>query len=267
MTTRDQYIRNQKIIQNRMVQEFTPKVYAALQSQIDDAIQIIREKGLVGAQGNITNIFDARIGKVVTELYRTAAKQAKKKYRINKKGFGFTDIFIDGVMDFFARYLLNKVVLPISTTTVKFINQVLEQAIANGWGVDQTVKELETANLTKVRARTIVRTETVRATNFTQLAAADDEDYEVEKTWIAIEDKRTRVSHSHAGVDGEVRDLYEPFGNGLMFPGDPEGGAAEVCNCRCTLGYNIKRDLSGRKIPKKNPGLNLLSRLNLGRAA
>lgn len=36
-------------------------------------------------------------------------------------------------------------------------------------------------------------------------------------------------------VDGEIREIDEKFSNGLMFPGDPSGGAAEVVNCRCSL--------------------------------
>jgi hypothetical protein len=36
-------------------------------------------------------------------------------------------------------------------------------------------------------------------------------------------------------VDGEIRELDKKFSNGLMFPSDPSGGAAEVINCRCAL--------------------------------
>ena len=52
------------------------------------------------------------------------------------------------------------------------------------------------------------------------------------KQWDAAMDKRTR--DSHARVDGEIRELDEKFSNGLRFPGDPLGSAAEVVNCRCT---------------------------------
>lgn len=52
------------------------------------------------------------------------------------------------------------------------------------------------------------------------------------KQWDASLDARTR--DSHARVDGEIRELDEKFSNGLMFPGDPNGAAAEVVNCRCT---------------------------------
>lgn len=56
---------------------------------------------------------------------------------------------------------------------------------------------------------------------------------DVVKQWDSTLDKRTRPSHQK--VDGEIRELDAPFSNGLMFPGDPDGGAAEVCNCRCAL--------------------------------
>lgn len=96
----------------------------------------------------------------------------------------------------------------------------------------------------------IVRTESTKATNVTQMLAADDEVYQMEKTWIAIEDNRTRVTHSHRGVDGEKVNLDQPFTNGLLYPGDPSGDAAEVINCRCTLGYNVQRDTNGRPVKK-----------------
>lgn len=56
---------------------------------------------------------------------------------------------------------------------------------------------------------------------------------DVVKQWDSTLDKRTRASHQR--VDGEIRELDEPFSNGLMFPGDSDGGASEVVNCRCAL--------------------------------
>ncbi len=53
------------------------------------------------------------------------------------------------------------------------------------------------------------------------------------KQWDATLDAKTRTSHQR--VDGEIRELDETFSNGLRFPGDPQGSAAEVINCRCVL--------------------------------
>ena len=62
---------------------------------------------------------------------------------------------------------------------------------------------------------------------------AKDMGADVVKQWDATLDGRTRASHSR--VDGEIKELDEKFSNGLMFPGDPSGKAAEVINCRCAL--------------------------------
>lgn len=263
MITRDMYIRRQEIIRIRMMKLFIPKVYAALQSQIKDAVHVIKQKGLTAAQGNINgHILNAHIGAVVKGLYRTAAHAAASKFQYNKKAFGSDEDFIQKVLDYFSRHLLENVVLPISQTTVDQIETVLQKAIAEGWGVDKTVKQLEDSDITKQRARTIVRTETIRATNFTQMAAADNEDFQMEKQWIAIEDNRTRDSHSHKGVDGERIDLDAKFSNGLLFPGDPEGDAEDVINCRCTLGYFAKRDLEGNLVPKSRDDLDLFMKMS-----
>ena len=56
---------------------------------------------------------------------------------------------------------------------------------------------------------------------------------DVEKRWLAALDPRTRGSHRH--LDGEVAELDAEFSNGLRYPGDPDGPASEVYNCRCTL--------------------------------
>lgn len=61
---------------------------------------------------------------------------------------------------------------------------------------------------------------------------------DIVKQWDAVLDGRTRDSHRR--VDGEIRELDEKFPNGLMFPGDPSGSAAEVINCRCTSNTRSK---------------------------
>ena len=63
--------------------------------------------------------------------------------------------------------------------------------------------------------------------------AAEKMGIKVRKEWLATLDGRTR--HSHAMLDGKVVDKDKKFENGCMFPGDPNGPASEVYNCRCAL--------------------------------
>jgi SPP1 gp7 family putative phage head morphogenesis protein len=92
------------------------------------------------------------------------------------------------------------------------------------------------AMIPKNNAMRIARTEAHRIQTKASMNAcnkAKSKGADVVKQWDASLDKRTR--DSHAQVDGEIRELDEPFSNGLMYPGDPSGSAAEVVNCRCAL--------------------------------
>lgn len=62
---------------------------------------------------------------------------------------------------------------------------------------------------------------------------AKEKGADVVKQWDSTLDGNTRESHQM--VDGEIRELDEKFSNGLRYPGDSSGGAAEVVNCRCAL--------------------------------
>lgn len=73
---------------------------------------------------------------------------------------------------------------------------------------------------------------------------------DVVKQWDSTLDRKTRKSHQH--VDGEIRELDEPFSNGLMFPGDPNGGASEVVNCRCALLQRARWAISDEEFTKMN---------------
>lgn len=64
---------------------------------------------------------------------------------------------------------------------------------------------------------------------------------EMEKSWIATLDNRTR--HDHAMAGGQTVAEDEPFrvgGYELMYPGDPSGPPHEIYNCRCTMIAKVK---------------------------
>lgn len=70
------------------------------------------------------------------------------------------------------------------------------------------------------------------------LNEAQDMGIRVRKVWSAILDERTRPAHQD--LDGQVRDVNEPFDSILghiMYPGDPSADPANTWNCRCALTY------------------------------
>jgi len=216
---------------------------------------MVEDKGIAYARAHIDiDFLNKLIGPVIKELYIYTAKQQRRFIRPvlrEEKAFGL-DWFIEKINQYFNDWLLSKVVLPISQTTIKFVQETLDKAIAEGWSVQETVNALKDTELAKQRARTIVRTESVSAMNYATITQGQSEEFETTKEWVAIEDGRTRRSHSHAGVDGEKIDINGRFSNGLRFPGDKEGSAKEVINCRCTLAIRAKRDQNGKIIFKQN---------------
>jgi uncharacterized protein with gpF-like domain len=120
----------------------------------------------------------------------------------------------------------------------------LEQIAAK---VDQVLDWTSSENWPN-RARVIARTEVTRAMNAgVQGAGAEMARVTgriLSKTWHAHSDDRTRTDHRT--VDGQKVPFHQPFQVGawnLMFPGDPNGPADEVINCRCnmTIGNEVSR--------------------------
>jgi len=140
----------------------------------------------------------------------------------------------------------------ITQTTKDVIQAVLNDAALEGFGFDEVVRRLASTELTRYRARLIARTETTGAANAAGNIAAIKTGLVYDKIWIAAKDNRTRRTHKlHTGVDGTIVGMHEKFivgGMPMDFPGDKNGGAAQVCNCRCACGQIPKRDSNGRLI-------------------
>lgn len=134
------------------------------------------------------------------------------------------------------------------------ISAQVSRGIATGMSFQQVAQQL--AGYTNIgfnNAVRIARTEGHRIQVQSGMDAcykAKDKGADVVKQWDSTLDKRTRESHQK--VDGEIKELDEKFSNGLMFPGDPAGGAAEVVNCRCALLQRARWALDDEEFTKMN---------------
>lgn len=75
--------------------------------------------------------------------------------------------------------------------------------------------------------------------------------------WNSILDGATRHSHRHMHGERKPHDSKKPFSNGCRWPGDPQGPAAEVYNCRCRLISWVK-GFEGNTV-KENPDMGGMS--------
>lgn len=94
--------------------------------------------------------------------------------------------------------------------------------------------------LLQLRGETVARTESMAALNQSNVEAYQQaidtgtvRQQDVRKVWVSTHDGRTR--DSHRAIDRESVGINDRFSNGLMYPGDPNGPASEIVNCRCTM--------------------------------
>ena len=132
------------------------------------------------------------------------------------------------------------------------ITAEVSRGIATGMSYDQMARQL--ASRTKIgynNAVRITRTEGHRIQQQSTMDAcyaARDRGADVVKQWDATLDAVTRESHQM--LDGQIRELDDKFSNGLMYPGDPSGSAAEVVNCRCILLQRARWKLDSKELER-----------------
>ena len=85
-------------------------------------------------------------------------------------------------------------------------------------------------------ARTALCSARSAGTNDRYKEARDDYGVDIKKQWLATLDGKTR--HEHRELDGQIKDLDEPFivdGEEIQYPADPTAEPRLIYNCRCTL--------------------------------
>lgn len=267
-----QYIR----LTDQWTANYEKAVAATIRKQIRAVIEKLKAEGLRSALSFVDRmIFDEPLIKVLEKLFRGFAleyatinynrliKVSRKYKKADGGAFGFNEEWNQAVTDYLNQYLLHRATLWYSDSTKKQILKVLLQGQGEGWGIDRIIQELESTEneeLTKFRARRIVRTELSISANFADKMVQDSVPFEVEKVWISVKDNRTRDSHEKMDgvtVDGDA-DFHVPIikkrvqvGVDLMSgPGDPEATPGNIINCRCTRALIPKRDKNNRLIPK-----------------
>lgn len=134
-----------------------------------------------------------------------------------------------------------KVVGQIEMTTKQELMNLIRDGLDQGLSIPDIAESIDTLYLEEIipnRSTVIARTETISSTNYGGQQAAKATNLTLRKTWLATDDDRTRDAHRAA--NGQTVDLsgtYLVDGEPLEYPGDPNGSAANVIQCRCTEVY------------------------------
>ena len=128
----------------------------------------------------------------------------------------------------------------------KTISSVITRGILSGASIDEVAEDLGEALSNKDSSAMLryARTAMTAAQNAGRMEVLDEAEemgIRVKKVWLATLDERTR--QAHAMLDGQIRDVHEPFSSMLGpidYPGDPKADPANTWNCRCTLTYDYE---------------------------
>lgn len=169
----------------------------------------------------------------------------------------FAQTMLMEAMKYLAREVVRQRIDGVEMETRQNIIRAIARGYVDGLGQDDIADRIIEAapQVSETRAKTIARTEVHGAANFGSLQAAKKAGVSVKKEWLSAQDKRTRTfsegdEFDHLNFDGTTIGMEESFvftskdgvNDRLQYPGDPEGSAGNVINCRCTLAFPIDLD-------------------------
>jgi len=237
--------------QQRMMAEIEGSIEPRIRDEIRRASDI-----MVGQYESTQNIQGAddhakQIKDILLEDYADAIEKfARRILNAAKARHGPDNIKVDEqsfferlVQTYLAERGLDKISDDIAGTTKQQLLNAIRAGQRAGEGQQAIGQQLRDAvpRLSSARAGVIARTETHAASNFANEEAAKETGLELQKEWIAAMGERTRNDHSDA--DGQTVGRDEPFvvgGEQLKYPGDPNGSAANIINCRCVVAYIVQ---------------------------
>lgn len=171
----------------------------------------------------------------------------------------FAEFFQRLALEYIAQEAIRRRIAGVTQTTRDMIIAAITKGQEAGDSVEviaQSISEL-IPRMSRLRGALIARTETHGAANFGADQAARATGLTLEKEWVSSHDRRTRDfgegdgvvdEFNHRAADGQTVAMDAPFRiakrdgttEALMFPGDPNGSAGNVINCRCTVSHIVK---------------------------
>lgn len=257
------------------LKQYSPKFKKELQNQVNTYCRTL----------DYNAISDKAIKKTIQKLHlamgvkmaqissKVVKRSVKGHYEALEVKSAETDLFSYTILQYLQTQGLDQLASDITNTTKDQIRRYLIQSAEQNLTLPETIVLLRGAGITDYRAELIARTETGRAANIGSMVGATSTGLVTVKEWIAAKDNRTRRiprdQFDHLNMDGTKIPMDATFKlqnkkggfDFMLHPCDSSGSAGDVCNCRCTLGYEAQRDKNGKLLklqdnpPKGNVGM------------
>jgi hypothetical protein len=199
-----------------------------------------------------SNVSIKQIEQMYFELYNNLVKPQFKRSLIK------ADIDFESIIKVWLNDTAGLRIVSVHQTLIDSIISVIAQGYNDNLSIADITRNLQNKfGWYKAQALRIARTETTTGTNYATVLSSEQSEYELEKTWISVQDNRTRRPpnsvYDHLDMNGVKVDADKPFftsGEEIMYPGDPKAKAGNVINCRCKIVFTVKEDADGLPIRK-----------------
>ena len=231
---------------DRISAQFEARLRAEIAATMGDMVEFFLLTGEVSADNRhherLEAIYRAMAIASVTAFGARVAAQGKSEwFQLERKDFART--MTELALRYVSLEAMRRRITQVAETTRAQIVAAVARGYADGLGqagVGAYIRGL-VPQISTMRANLIARTETHGAANYGAQEAARQTGLVTKREWISAEDGRTRPDHDAA--NGQIVGMDEPFrvgGARLMYPGDPDGPADQVINCRCSIGFVVE---------------------------
>ncbi|MDB4277801.1 phage head morphogenesis protein [Gammaproteobacteria bacterium] len=239
--------RHQEILVDRISQRYERAIAREISRAMNEAAKYV---------GEPSRLPEVRLNhaenmlKILTRLWTQSGQAAsanlfriaKSLGRMETKFVDITTPIVDAAIAQWIRAFGGEKITQITATTMADINAIVANGIQEGLSEREIGKAINLIAPTKsaLRSQTIARTESHSSSQGISLSVAGESEIPMVKVWLASGGERTREAHNDA--NGQTVSLASPFivdGEELDFPGDPNGSAENIINCRCAVGYEV----------------------------
>lgn len=247
------------------LRKYSPTFQKELQRQVDTYCKT-QDYNAISSKGikkTIQKLHTALGTKMAGIAYKDVKKGVKSFNGPVETKSALVDLWAYTILAYLETKGLEDLADGITDTTKEQIRNFLIQAQEQNLTTQQSIALLKTSGITNFRAELIARTETGRAANIGSVVGAVSTGLVTVKEWISTQDSRTRriprdqTDHLHLDgikipIDAKFEVLGTKYIDLMLHPCDSTAHAGNVCNCRCTLGYEAQRDASGKLLKLEN---------------
>jgi uncharacterized protein with gpF-like domain len=177
-------------------------------------------------------------------IYSATARETLRRLSAEVGGLSHVDATHPEIVEQLVRKRL--IIRDLNDRMRERLRKALVEAAAEHAGVDATAEQVaeslrkatrQTFGSVSRRALTIARTEVAQAASVVRNIALAAEGIQRHR-WLTAGDEHVRDGGTgsrgnHRQNNGVVRNIGEPFPNGLHFPNEPGAPPHEIINCRC----------------------------------